>query len=272
MSQSLDQIHPSVAPIHTTTGVNHPNRSGIHSNSANSPIGTSPSSASSFSSHNSGAGASNSTLSSLPTSEASGASESTNCNNKRTRDPSSQSSTSKRHRASPPSTSGTTTKSSLLSPSQKKANHIQSEQKRRANIRRGYEALCETVPALREAIRQEETQQTSGVDGSKGSVKARRGRGRGKVDEGTGEKIDGRAGPRSENIVLSKTIEYINELLKDRETLLGRLHRIKLSLGPNHPSNLNSNSGPPLWERVWTGGSGKDADAEDEEEEEDGDE
>ncbi|KAH6913375.1 hypothetical protein BKA70DRAFT_720432 [Coprinopsis sp. MPI-PUGE-AT-0042] len=47
-------------------------------------------------------------------------------------------------------------KPALLSPSQKKANHIQSEQKRRANIRRGYEALCETVPALREAIREEE--------------------------------------------------------------------------------------------------------------------
>lgn len=44
----------------------------------------------------------------------------------------------------------------LLSPSQKRANHIQSEQKRRANIRRGYEALCEVVPALREAIRLEE--------------------------------------------------------------------------------------------------------------------
>jgi len=35
-------------------------------------------------------------------------------------------------------------------------NHAQSEQKRRANIRRGYKALCGTVPALREAIRQEE--------------------------------------------------------------------------------------------------------------------
>lgn len=47
-------------------------------------------------------------------------------------------------------------KPALLSPSQKRANHIQSEQKRRANIRRGYEALCEAVPALREAIRLEE--------------------------------------------------------------------------------------------------------------------
>ena len=47
-------------------------------------------------------------------------------------------------------------KPALLSPSQKRANHIQSEQKRRANIRKGYEALCEVVPALRDAIRAEE--------------------------------------------------------------------------------------------------------------------
>ena len=52
--------------------------------------------------------------------------------------------------------SGAAAKGTLLSPSQKRANHIQSEQKRRANIRRGYEALCEVVPALREAIKQEE--------------------------------------------------------------------------------------------------------------------
>ncbi len=67
----------------------------------------------------------------------------------------------------------------LLSPSQKKANHIQSEQKRRANIRRGYEALCETVPALREAIREEEEaernaasgQRANGAPAQKGSIK-----------------------------------------------------------------------------------------------------
>ncbi len=66
----------------------------------------------------------------------------------------------------------------LLSPSQKKANHIQSEQKRRANIRRGYEALCETVPALREAIREEEEAERNAASGqrangprAKGSIK-----------------------------------------------------------------------------------------------------
>jgi hypothetical protein len=119
---------------------------------------------------------------------------------------SSSSSTShKRQRPSPSRSGGSTpsqaipgSKPVLLTPSQKKANHIQSEQKRRANIRRGYEALCETIPALREAIRAEE-EASSGL-GSGG--KKRRARGRVSDD---GEKIDGRAGPRSENIVLAKS-------------------------------------------------------------------
>ncbi|TFY73101.1 hypothetical protein EWM64_g10910, partial [Hericium alpestre] len=54
--------------------------------------------------------------------------------------------------ASGSGSASSSTKPTLLTTSQKKANHIQSEQKRRANIRRGYEALCDTVPALREAI------------------------------------------------------------------------------------------------------------------------
>ncbi|KIK55105.1 hypothetical protein GYMLUDRAFT_146593, partial [Collybiopsis luxurians FD-317 M1] len=157
-------------------------------------------------------------------------------------------------------------KTTLLSPSQKKANHIQSEQKRRANIRRGYEALCETVPALREAIRlEEEAQMAEGVAGN--GKKSKRGR-RVKIDDGTGEKIDGRAGPKSENIVLGKTIEYIRELLNDRQDLLARLERARSSLAPDHPSCRPSDP-QPLWEREWKGGSGKEVDAEEDEEEED---
>ncbi|THV07228.1 hypothetical protein K435DRAFT_848183 [Dendrothele bispora CBS 962.96] len=172
----------------------------------------------------------------------------------------------KRSRPSPPSTSAAasvTNKATLLSPSQKKANHIQSEQKRRANIRRGYEALCETVPALREAIRLEEEAQNNRETGK--VSKSKRGR-RGKIDETTGEKIDGRAGPRSENIVLGKTIDYINDLLKDREALLERLERARSTIGPNHPSYSPSDP-QPLWEREWKGGSGKDGDGDDEDEE-----
>ena len=121
-------------------------------------------------------------------------------------DSTSSSTSYKRQRPSPsrtgesiPSQAVAGSKPALLTASQKKANHIQSEQKRRANIRRGYEALCETIPALREAIRAEE-EASSGL-GPAG--KKRRTRGRVSDD---GEKFDGRAGPRSENIVLAKSM------------------------------------------------------------------
>jgi hypothetical protein len=116
-------------------------------------------------------------------------------------DSSSSGTSHKRQRASPSRTGASTpsgSKPTLLSASQKKANHIQSEQKRRANIRRGYEALCETIPTLREAIRAEE-EASSGL-GPGGKKR----RARGRVGE-DGEKVDGRAGPRSENIVLAKS-------------------------------------------------------------------
>lgn len=107
---------------------------------------------------------------------------------------------------------GSGARPTLLTPSQKKANHIQSEQKRRANIRRGYEALCETVPALREAIRLEEEEivraqteaQADSVTVGKSKRKARTKRGTNTGE--SGEKTDGRAGPRSENVVLQKSM------------------------------------------------------------------
>ena len=112
----------------------------------------------------------------------------------------------KRHRHSPPHQTGPilNSKQTLLTPSQKKANHIQSEQKRRANIRRGYEALCETVPALREAIRAEEALAAS--EGDKAGKTKKKGR-RKSMNE-AGEKVDGRAGPKSENVVLQKSRYY----------------------------------------------------------------
>ncbi|KAI6108047.1 hypothetical protein F5141DRAFT_1120349 [Pisolithus sp. B1] len=152
-------------------------------------------------------------------------------------------------------------RAALLSPSQKKANHIQSEQKRRANIRRGYDALCEIVPALREACQAEEERITANGKG--------RGRRRGKSKE-DGERIDGRAGPRSENVVLSKTIDYVNDLLFEREGLMQRLHVARNILPPNHPLlQRHPDTPPPLWERRWTGGQsneGEDDDDDDDDE------
>lgn len=112
------------------------------------------------------------------------------------------------------SPSNCSSKPTLLSTSQKKANHIQSEQKRRANIRRGYEALCEIVPALREAIiAEEEAERQSSEDApgdkSAGSVAKKRAKGKAAAAAAfgleDGDKMDGRAGPRSEAVVLQKS-------------------------------------------------------------------
>ncbi|KAJ7126796.1 hypothetical protein C8R44DRAFT_617548 [Mycena epipterygia] len=167
---------------------------------------------------------------------------------------------SKRPRTAPPPA-----KPALLSPSQKKANHIQSEQKRRANIRRGYEALCENVPALRDAIREEEAL-TAMQPLPTASSKGKRGRGRGRADDGgAADKVDGRAGPRSENVVLSKTIDYMNELLADRAALSARLDRARAVLPPGHPARTPAHA-DPLWEREWKGGVGHaEEDADDDE-------
>ncbi|KAF8843732.1 hypothetical protein BDN67DRAFT_988269 [Paxillus ammoniavirescens] len=154
-------------------------------------------------------------------------------------------------------------KAALLSPSQKKANHIQSEQKRRANIRRGYDALCETVPALREACQAEDEQNLANDK----TRNRRKGKGKAKNDDG--EKIDGRAGPRSENVVLSKTIDYINELLSEREALMQRFHVARSTLPVDHPLLRPQPDTPSPWERKWTGGEKKEGDDDDDDDDDD---
>ncbi|KAJ7077132.1 hypothetical protein B0H15DRAFT_955233 [Mycena belliarum] len=160
-----------------------------------------------------------------------------------------------------PRTAPPPAKPALLSASQKKANHIQSEQKRRANIRRGYEALCAAVPALRDAIRAEEalTQPTQSPE------KGKRRRGDAAEKEREREKVDGRAGPRSENVVLSKSIDYMHELLSERAALGARLERARGALPPGHPALAPPGhaEAEPLWEREWKGGVHAEEDADD---------
>jgi hypothetical protein len=161
--------------------------------------------------------------------------------------------------------------------------------------------LCETIPALREAIRLEEEACSHpnrnaaygngngngrSAAGSKGKKKAR-----GRFGD-DGEKVDGRAGPRSENIVLQKSqyfffffflwpnssspwdlsivlciaIDYVQDLLIDRKDLLARLHIARNSLARGHPLLL-SDGREMLWEREWTGGE-HDADDEDDDDDE----
>lgn len=90
-----------------------------------------------------------------------------------------------------------------------------------------------------------------------GSGRRRRKKGQGKDGiNGEKEKVDGRAGPRSENVVLTKTIEHIQSLLSDRSALLARLHHARSMLPQGHPA-LTPQQVDPLWEREWNGGEGK---------------
>jgi hypothetical protein len=115
-----------------------------------------------------------------------------------------------------------------LTNEQKKANHIASEQKRRAAIRSGYDGLCQVVPVLKEAVEEfeERVRKLESEANGNGSTSSARGgkKRKGKGDGGSGggagggktgalmgginvggEKIDGRAGPKSEAVVLSKS-------------------------------------------------------------------
>ncbi|KAG8863168.1 hypothetical protein FRB96_009350 [Tulasnella sp. 330] len=186
---------------------------------------------------------------------------------------------------SPSSASASSKQPQLLSNSQKKLNHIHSEQKRRANIRRGYDSLCDVVPALRDAIIAED----------KECERTGRKRGRGRLLGDDGEKLDGRAGPRSESVVLQKSmlafpstpyffsdamvslsadrkpltftrpfrhllaIEYMMELLDSRASLLDRLAAARAALPPHDPAfppTGHSEAEPRPWERIWDGGIG----------------
>ncbi|KAF9790686.1 hypothetical protein BJ322DRAFT_407336 [Thelephora terrestris] len=198
----------------------------------------------------------------LPTTQRAKRSRQSSSPHQRASDPSQSStpsSSSSRQLAQAQEGTSSSSRSQLLSASQKRANHIQSEQKRRANIRRGYEALCETVPALREAIRKEEEEVAVtlvGPGNSSSRNTTRKKKAKNANDDG--EKIDGRAGPRSENIVLQKTIDYIQELNATKEDLLRRLAQVRSVLPLDHPllspqgiSNPDTGEAAPLWEREW---------------------
>lgn len=99
-----------------------------------------------------------------------------------------------------------------------------------------------------------------------GTVAAAGGGGAGKDD---GDRLDGRAGPKSENVVLQKTIDHIRAQLDERQRLKARLERARSTLPPSHPlveqqqrqgSTGSENGGTqvPPWERPWYGGKNDD--------------
>ncbi|GJN92693.1 hypothetical protein Rhopal_005728-T1 [Rhodotorula paludigena] len=200
---------------------------------------------------------------------------------------------------------GANGKPALLTAEQKKANHIASEQKRRAAIRAGYDGLCEVVPALKAAVDEFEERvrkvalasgaasaqaQAIAQAASAGGPVPRRKGGRGRDGESTtgalmggihvgGEKIDGRAGPKSEAVVLSKTVEHLRLLLSTRADLLDRLGSAH-ALASSHGVSLAPPADQPYgseWTEKWddtmrdellgaaTGANGDAADVKDEE-------
>lgn len=107
------------------------------------------------------------------------------------------------------------------------------------------------------AAEADEAEQTTDGDGRR----RRRSRGRSSATEG--ERVDGRAGPRSESVVLVKTIDHLKDLLASRQELLSRVQELRAGgLGGDSP-----------WERNWDGGTGLAPEGGDEEDdgEDDGD-
>lgn len=68
--------------------------------------------------------------------------------------------------------------------------------------------------------------------------------------------MDGRAGPRSESVVLQKTIEHIDELMAQRSAYLERLRAAKAALPSGHPALSGASQGEQPWEKIWNGGIG----------------
>ncbi|CAG8471674.1 6476_t:CDS:2 [Funneliformis caledonium] len=87
----------------------------------------------------------------------------------------------------------------LLTEAEKKANHIASEQKRRQNIRLGFDQLVEIVPTLSQCH-------------------------------------------RSEALILQKSVEYIQQLLMQKNELKGRVKTLQATLGdaPDHMDDSSS--------------------------------
>jgi hypothetical protein len=123
--------------------------------------------------------------------------------------------------------SSSSAKPPLLTAQQKKANHILSEQKRRAKIRRGYDALCEVVPSLRSAVQAEQ---------EFGDAKRKKG----KSTKGTAvDTLDGRAGPKSESIVLSQSTWCHSFLLFLFTVVLIQINKKSLILSRSFLSHFN---------------------------------
>ncbi|RKO99407.1 hypothetical protein CXG81DRAFT_27826 [Caulochytrium protostelioides] len=106
--------------------------------------------------------------------------------------------------SAPASTSASTSAAGkpLLTESEKRSNHIQSEQRRRASIRDGFAQLVSLIPACQPP-----------PDGTVGPTSG------------------GAAVMRSEAVVLQEAVRYIEQLLSDRTQLIARVEGLKRRTG-----------------------------------------
>ena len=107
----------------------------------------------------------------------------------------------------------------VLTEEQKRANHIASEQKRRTAIRLAYDELCNVVPSLSSAVKEYEERLSKLQQGAGGAAAGEgtvAGALTGGIDVG-GEKVDGRAGPKSEAVVLGKSTCFLRFSLSQWE-------------------------------------------------------
>lgn len=127
-------------------------------------------------------------------------------------------------------------KPGLLSQEQKRANHIASEQKRRAAIRQGYDKLCSVVPSL--GYSNPDWKEEEEKLGKKKRKKSTTNINNNNLDE-----ENNKSGSKSEAIVLAKTVEYLKELEIERESLLNRLKSVEKVMGKEISNKL--------WEEKW---------------------
>ncbi|KAI8815751.1 uncharacterized protein EV422DRAFT_572453 [Fimicolochytrium jonesii] len=100
-------------------------------------------------------------------------------------------------------TGGTGSGKQLLTESEKRANHIESEKKRRQNIRDGFDQLVEIVPGLGQC-------------------------------------------QRSESVILQKSVEYVEYLLRQQAELQARVGHARAMLGMGVPGMHQGGMGPPV--------------------------
>lgn len=144
----------------------------------------------------------------------------------------------------------------LLSTEEKKARHIFSEQKRRANIRKGYESLCELIPALRDGIDgdgsvgidddsgdEDDNEEGSNGGGGNGAKKGKRRRGQemGDASISGGDRYEAKGGARSEAVILMAAVEHVRRELEKHRDLVSRKQDAQLRIAQQLGIDVSSN-------------------------------